>query len=221
MAATVLVKVGPPQTKYTVQKAFLSHYSEYFRNAVNGSRKEVEEGTVVLNDVETGMFNLFVDWIYAQKLPEYPTDWLVAADCSCKPEKAVMHTNLLKIKLYFFATRFLVPRLRKLLNRAIVSNVRDGSCSPSIRTIIYAFGNLHATDPVLDYLVDARCTSDGTLHDSAEEKEMYGQLPHAFLVRYMERSTEIRVRGIKLKDLHICDYHDHESEEKRERCQRG
>ncbi|KAF2256677.1 hypothetical protein BU26DRAFT_412709, partial [Trematosphaeria pertusa] len=210
----VLVKVGPAQTKYTVQKAFLSHYSEYFRNALNGSWKEAEEGTIVLNEVETGVFNLFVDWIYTQKLLEYPTDWLVAADCSCEPEKVVMHTNLLKIKLYVFADRFLAPCLRKLLNRAIVSNVRDGSCSPSIWTIIYAFENLQATDPVLNYLVDARCTSDGTLYDSTEEKEMYGELPHEFLVRYMERSTEMRVRGIKLKDLHICDYHGHESGEK-------
>ncbi|KAF1960096.1 hypothetical protein CC80DRAFT_501380 [Byssothecium circinans] len=71
----VTVKVGraphTQDTTYTVHKAFLTHYSEFFMGALQRSRKEAGDQTVTLEDVEPAVFNIFIECIHnACRRPE-------------------------------------------------------------------------------------------------------------------------------------------------------
>jgi hypothetical protein len=65
----VAIAIGPEKKLYHIHKDLFCHHSEYFRTAYNGRWKEAEDG-VVLEDVEVEIFNIFVHWLYAQKLPK-------------------------------------------------------------------------------------------------------------------------------------------------------
>lgn len=157
------------------------HYSDYFRKALSGTWKEAEDGVVKLADVEPAVFNLFLEWLYTQQIPD-----------SCSEYNRIAKARLMfsfsntgdiwKIKLYVFADRFAVPTLRTAMNRQIVNdpdaNARTyWDCVP----IIYAFDNLPPTDPILDLFVDRyymKWCGWGT------PTEM---LPHDFLQRVLQR----------------------------------
>ena len=54
-SAIVIIQVGPEHRRYYLHKAFLIHYSEYFRKALSGPWKEAEEGVIPLEDIEPGV----------------------------------------------------------------------------------------------------------------------------------------------------------------------
>ncbi|KAF2117803.1 hypothetical protein BDV96DRAFT_597677 [Lophiotrema nucula] len=70
----VNVKIGPDKTEYLLHRCFLIHHSEYFRKALQGDWKEAQDNEIVLEDVETGTFNVFVNWVYTRKLPKQDSD---------------------------------------------------------------------------------------------------------------------------------------------------
>jgi hypothetical protein len=63
----VTIEVGPDHRKHYIYKALLTHYSEYFRKALKEPSKEADrDGITVLDDVEPGVFNFFVQWLYTR-----------------------------------------------------------------------------------------------------------------------------------------------------------
>ena len=48
----IKVEIGPNHTEYYVHPGLLSHHSEYFKRALNGSWKEAEDWMIMLEDVE-------------------------------------------------------------------------------------------------------------------------------------------------------------------------
>jgi hypothetical protein len=63
--------VGPEQQQYHLHKALLTHHSEYFLRAFNGSWKEAEDRIVTLEDVGPVTFGIFVEWLYTQNMPTF------------------------------------------------------------------------------------------------------------------------------------------------------
>ncbi|KAF2133503.1 hypothetical protein P153DRAFT_274054, partial [Dothidotthia symphoricarpi CBS 119687] len=61
---------GNKTAKWNIPKALLSHHSEFFRKACNETFKEGFENKIVLPDCEPRMFQIFVQWIYFDTLPE-------------------------------------------------------------------------------------------------------------------------------------------------------
>ncbi|RYO32488.1 hypothetical protein AA0111_g4571 [Alternaria arborescens] len=66
--SAIIVEVGPDRRKYHVQKAFLTHYSEYFSKALNGAWKEAKDKIIRLIDIEPAIFGLLIEWLYTQNL---------------------------------------------------------------------------------------------------------------------------------------------------------
>jgi hypothetical protein len=66
----VTVKVGPDHETYRIHKALLVHHSDYFRSALRQCWKEGDEWTVVLAELEPLAFDVFVDWLYTNRIPE-------------------------------------------------------------------------------------------------------------------------------------------------------
>jgi hypothetical protein len=55
--------------RLVVHESVITHYSEFFRAAINGKLAEVTDKTVKLGDVGPETFKLFVCWLYYKRLP--------------------------------------------------------------------------------------------------------------------------------------------------------
>jgi len=201
----VVIEVGPEKIKYHVQRLFLTHYSDYFTKALSGSWRESEDGVVRLVDIEPGIFNLFLEWLYTQALPSHE----------------ILHANGFsiiehgwQIKLYVFADRFAVPALHIVMNRKIIAGYPLIKSAPwRYHHIIYAFDNLPPTDPLLDYLADRYYMDGPSMDDSVEASSMANNLPKEFLVRFFKRVSLERKKGGNeasgIFNMDYCTYHDH------------
>ncbi|KAJ4994280.1 snare domain-containing protein [Stagonosporopsis vannaccii] len=218
---TVTIEIGPEPVTYQVFEIFLSRYSEYFKFALAGTWRETSDRTVVLGtDVESSTFNLFVEWLYTQTLPAMPPDWRRIAD-PLHPYS--VSAKMLRLKLYVFADRFVVPKLRQQLNRAIVNDY-DSDC-PALEeyeTITYAFLNLPSTDPILDLIVDRYFMVWRLDLDEGEDEEAYDTLPHEFLLRFYKRVGKWRKDDLQnrhqLFNMDFCSYHEHTTEQDKLQC---
>jgi hypothetical protein len=217
----VTIEVGAERVKYQVSEAFLNHYSEYFQRALAGTWREASEHTIVLgNDVEPCIFNLFAEWLYTQTLPTLSPDWRRIAD---PLHPFSVSAKMLRLKLYVFADRFVVPRLRQQLNRAIVNDY-DSDC-PALEeyeTIAYVFNNLPQTDPILDLIVDRYFMVWRLDLDEGEDRDAYENLPHEFLLRFYKRVGKWRKDDLnnrhQLFNMDFCSYHEHETEADKIQC---
>ncbi|KAF2872412.1 hypothetical protein BDV95DRAFT_606028 [Massariosphaeria phaeospora] len=210
---TIEVGTGTEKTKYRPHKSFLIHYSEYFRKALSGSWKEAEDGVITLEDVEPAVFNMFVDWLYTQKLPAGIEAWYQSSDT---PEDVddMVGMEVLRIKLYVFADRFIVPILRTTLNRLIVA---DTTCrlAPFPDVTSYAFENLPTEDPILAFFVDTNALFCDTYGMEEAEHDL-AKHPRLFLVRTIRKMTTMR--SFDPPACNQCDYHEHQTEDEKEAC---
>jgi hypothetical protein len=175
---------------------------------------------VTLEDVEPGVFNVFVEWLYTQKLPGNLDDWQRVV------EELVQYYEVERrqLKVYAFADRFIVPGLCQLLSHALV----PGGESPRYRSplrytdMAYAFNNLPSEDPVLDYFADLFFMRwDWKVH-SWSGQESFSSLPHGFLLKILEKIGKERQRvNYRAEGPFMMDwysYHLHTSDEERAEC---
>jgi len=174
--------------------------------------------------VEPAVFNVFVEWLYTQKLPvDWPGWKYVIGDTEDK-SWSITETML---KVYVFADRFMVPTMRTHANRAIIAHSDSQRSSyplPYCLDIAFAFEHLAPTDPILDFFVDLYCAywdwedADTYGHD----KLWFTELPKEFLIRYMVKMGRMRERGDLMDDremlLNHCSYHGHTCDEELKSC---
>jgi hypothetical protein len=221
MTDRVTIEVGTERVKYQVSEAFLNHHSEYFKRALAGTWREASEHIVVLgSDVEPCIFNLFVEWLYTQTLPALPPDWRRVAD---PLHPFSVSVKMLRLKLYVFADRFIVPLLREQLNRAIVNDYdSDCPCLEEYETITYVFNNLPPNDPILDLIVDRYFMVWRLDLDEGEDEDAYNNLPHEFLLRFYKRVGKWRMEDLnnrhQLFNMDLCSYHEHGTETDKIQC---
>jgi hypothetical protein len=128
---------------------------------------------------------------------------------------------LWKIKLYVFADRFAVSRLRTALNLDIVQYARLPH--PPLwgyAAIIYAFANLPSTDPLLDLFVDLKYVYWNGKGTTIKDKDRFDELPREFLLRFYkrvgtERYFQKRFRLAGSYDIDLCSYHEHATDQEK------
>ncbi len=216
----IIIEVGPEKVKYHVHRDFFVHYSGYFRKALQGPWEEAQRGTISITDVEPHVFNMFVEWLYTQKLPEDDNDWFYKANSS---EIPYGDAGVIRLELYIFADRFLVPSLRSVLSQSIVASFEYGwDMDNAVDEIAVAFDNLPPTDPLLDFFVDFYFVSWSVeTEDGKYEKSILSQLPHEFLLRYLMRFGRLRQEhGDPNNELYMdwCSYHVHTSGDEKRYC---
>lgn len=208
----------------------MTHYSEYFRAALNGSFKEAEENLVTLSDVSISTFDVFVDWLYTQKLPEqgkYSTlDEAVGHWPRLYSNETRNKTEGL-IDLYIFADGHDIPKLRREVMNVLFTHLNSEDTKlPYYETVVNAFPRLPERSPVRQLLIDCYCRFFEKSYDDdagAAKLDSRSKLPTDFLVGIMLRHADImellRNDEIELTyRLDICDYHEHASEAEREKC---
>ena len=185
---------------------------------------------MTLSDVSISTFDVFVDWLYTQKLPEqgkYSTldeavgHWprLYSSETRNKTEGL--------IDLYIFADGHDIPKLRRDVMDALLTHLNsENIILPYYETIINAFSRLPKGSPVRQLLIDHYCRFFEKSYDddaSAAELDSRSKLPTDFLVGIMFRHADIMelLRNNKINAtyrLDICDYHEHASKAEREKC---
>lgn len=180
------------------------YHSEYFRSALDGPWIECTERHIDFIDeaIEVPPFNILVHWLYTQRLPQSLKEWTQIAQV---PARKI---ELVKLKALVLADRFLMPKLKAMLNNDLVdSRMRH---APFYELIIYAFSNLPPNTPLLRALVDFHCKHWDPAADLEDEEELALRpfLPQDFLMKVMIRYGELRM-NVKGKNwtLDPTDYY--------------
>ncbi|KAF1960095.1 HET-domain-containing protein [Byssothecium circinans] len=235
--ASAFARQGPPEcvtvhvgsespTTFYVIKSFLIHYSVYFETALSGSFLEAEESSFTFADIEPGVFSLFIEWLYTQKLPDENADaWLETANIASTTtlENTVTY-ELLRIEFYTLSDRFIVPLLRKPLNRLLI-NADKVHWTPSTKVVAHAFDNLPPGDPVLSFLVEVQCLNwipKVEPDDMELEEVQMTSLPGEFMFRCMKYCAERKGKDwdILRKRFDLCGFHEHDNDNERRECKR-
>jgi len=204
---------------YRVHEALLLHHSDYFRKALQQCWKEGEERKVVLNDLEPKAFDVFVDWLYTQKLPEKREDWLPLKTNEELPSY-LPSVDVLRLKVYVIADRLGARDLLHAINNKFVDDEIESA--PYYNSIIYAFDNIPSGRRILNLLVDSHCANSEEADDAEFQggQELHSQLPHDFLLQVMHRYRQKCEDREWDEDLVACDYHEHASGEERKECKK-
>ena len=68
----ITVGTGDAKAIWGIPKALLSHHSEFFRKACNGSFKEGVKNKLSLPEYDPKHFQIFLQWMYFDNLPKLP-----------------------------------------------------------------------------------------------------------------------------------------------------
>jgi hypothetical protein len=193
---TIIVKVGDQQKKYTLHTKLLAYHSGYFHGALSGNFKETEDGIIVLSDVDTDAFDVFVDWVYEKKLPE------CVHAISPKDSPVVS----IRSRAYVLADRLLVLDLKKELMDVDFDRFQGYRNTPGFIRIIYLFKNHPESDPMLQLVVDSFCINEAIRKMKPSSTNLAPELPHPFLVCVLLKLNEISKMGENEKKLKREDY---------------
>lgn len=146
---------------------------------------------VTLDDVETGMFMVFVESVYTQKITPWNfnqanyahgTLWAVSYECASLA------------RWYVFADWFLVSGMKNVvMDPAYAYYLLD---APFYETVAYVFVNLPHQDPYLQLLVDTQCKNREDEDGLFLEPSDIDGLPLTFLYRIMQRYRGLRKEKI-------------------------
>ncbi|KAH7389503.1 hypothetical protein DE146DRAFT_791525 [Phaeosphaeria sp. MPI-PUGE-AT-0046c] len=194
----VVVEIGTERQRYHVHKTLLVHHSEYFAKALEGPWTEAHTRVITLADIEAGVFNIFVQWLYCQQLPSGKN--LVAwGTVSGNLISTFNYIDIVAItlKAYAFGDRFLIPPFRRAMNQAVQEGVRATAMHPEVMVnfITWAFENIPSDRPVLQLLVNEFC-QDWTVPDSDNDTQTLDfvalrDFSSAFTFRAMLRYREL------------------------------
>jgi hypothetical protein len=216
----IVVSVGQTHQKYRIYKDLIAYYSEYFCNALKKPWKEAEDRLIELPDIDPQVFDIFVDWLYTQKVPEKNKHWIKPTDdMKSNSTKHVQLVEILIVRTYVFADRFLVPKFRcAIYNHFAASLVKD-AIPPYYEVIIFAFENLSEKSAMLDLLVRVHCAfwDESCDTETNGELELRKELPVEFFLRAMVVSSRMKDKE-KARGLVECGCHREKATD-REGCE--
>ncbi|KAH7345949.1 hypothetical protein BKA66DRAFT_576754 [Pyrenochaeta sp. MPI-SDFR-AT-0127] len=212
----IVVEVGTTKTKYYVHRSLLIEHSEFFKKALSGQWKEAQEGVVTVDDVDCSTFDIFVNWMYTQRLPEDDDEW---SNGLGRGPRMIGEPILMRVKAMVLGDRILAPVFEREVRHGLIRELVDerGLC---YEPIIYAFANLPSEHPILDLMVDVHCCDFVESGDTKTngELERRHRLPHEFLLRTMFRYARLMKDDSRETQLYACDYHETALKEEKYYC---
>ncbi|PSN63929.1 hypothetical protein BS50DRAFT_647822 [Corynespora cassiicola Philippines] len=220
-SSIILLEVGAEPVKYYVHEALLSLHSDYFSKALDSYWREGEERRVYMTNLELGVANVFVDWLYTQRLPN--TEKLCMDIQGFKPlSDDTISVTMVILKVYVFADRFLIPSLKSAALRLFQDyhSINPTKQSPHLGVIIWAYENLPQEDIMLKFLINAQCRRTLKYDGGENTLQLCFDLPHEFLARVI---IEIPYYEDWERKRRYSDYfyHDHSSISEKNNCPKG
>jgi hypothetical protein len=157
--ATVIV--GEEKKEFAVHEVLLTHYSDFFRAALNGKFKEAEEKRITLHDEVPAVFESFVHWLYHSSLPNQ------ICDEQGKPIEEWTANSRPRIDLYvhlfILSDKFSIKELDKIALDMAFNAFRDDAGRSLLRssTIHKAFDCLKPESKMC-HLIGRGCAFWGT-----------------------------------------------------------
>ena len=142
--ATVDVHFGDETKSFPVHKNFLTHYSPFFKKALDGNFLEGQTQTVNLHDTKPRAFGLFLGWIHTQKVEN---------------EHGLPPRNADLIHLWILADKLLIPALQ---NEAI-QIMNSTNCSGVSSSFPTLYENTMQDSPLRRFWIDAFAASSRTI----------------------------------------------------------
>ncbi|RYN29461.1 hypothetical protein AA0115_g5274 [Alternaria tenuissima] len=197
---TIVVKVGSDGKEYNLHTGLLIHHSGYFRGALSGAFRETDDGVVPLPDVDTDVFDVFVDWAYQGTLRED----LEYIRHSYKSGLATA------CRAYVLADRLLAPGLKSaLIDACFDKDIHNlDRWYPSCRRVIHAYEHLAENDPLLRLYVDLWAISNIVYKMDAYDKVLMPDLPKAFLVHLLRKMNEVGYKPLLRSRLERKHYNE-------------
>ncbi|KAF3034205.1 hypothetical protein E8E11_003624 [Didymella keratinophila] len=205
----VSVRIGPDGVTYQIYKTLLTEHSEYFRNTLNGSWKESDDGVIDLDDVDCHIFEIFIHWLHTQRLLAKFSLWLKKDET----EPGTKAVQMAMLDTWVFADRFLTSALRRDCEHALVDMFCNRSL-PYYEVVIQAYECLPPTSLVLKAMIAAHCERFDQYADNEDNGELdwRNQLPNEFLAGVMMQYMMIKEHG--LDPLPVpCQFHEHPQED--------
>lgn len=231
----VIVKIGCEGTSYYLHKRLLAQYSDYFDRAFNHGWKEAEGGLITLEDVDCGtctltrmtrdgpyanleIVNVFVHWLYTQRLPAKYSDWIENFTSHMKLKLKTFQMSMLKARK--FADQFLVTAFGNVVECALVIHFVEEDFA-FYDVVTYAYEHLRYGSPILTAIVHAHCLRFDDYAEmtdkSSGEIDTRKNVPLEFLEDVMLRYMRITKEGVK-NEMQLCDYHEHDSAAETNAC---
>jgi hypothetical protein len=218
--------VGKDQKRFVVHEQLLTHYSEFFRAALTGRFKEVEDKVVKLEDTRPRVFECFVHWLYHQRFPDASKgdDKELVQDWGTTNEDSILTTNL--IEMYVLGDQRVMAQLqREALDDLYHHLMWTNASTPNDVQVRYAFKYLRSDDPLCRLLVDLSFYYTDFCPDrpGPYEPSSGHDWPVEYLLAFAHRTTEI-VHGFwrraVIEDFKpvLCDYHGHKTVKERDSC---
>jgi hypothetical protein len=77
---TIHVNVKPNKETFVVHKNLICHHSPFFEAEFNSLMKEGRTQTMALEDVESGVFGLLMNWLYTQEVEDAEEPYVKVAE---------------------------------------------------------------------------------------------------------------------------------------------
>ncbi|KAF2490744.1 hypothetical protein BU16DRAFT_585126 [Lophium mytilinum] len=207
----VQVKVGAKgqgsgsPVAYGVHRDLLAHHSGQFRDLFIKGAETGDDVTVLLPDISTNTFNMFLDWLYFNRFPWDPRGELTTAI-----DNPSLEIDL--VDLYYMGEKYDIPKLRRdAISRFFLHFAKNNRKCVALPTIKHAFRtrNLTVLSPMLSLIIDIFCGRMGAavLDDALPELFMFRVLLQ--LQRTMPPQRDFD--GAAKLGHHICKYHEHKN----------
>lgn len=172
---------------------------------------------VVLDDLEPQVFDVFVDWLYTNKIPEDDEQWL-----SQKPDENRdiydCRLNMLRLKAYVAADRLGAGNLLNAINNDYVDS-KVGYC-PWYEEVIYAFANIPPQRKIIRSMVAPHCRNSGQndVNEFECQQKLQDGLPRDFLLQAMHYWQRMREEESWNEDFEPRNYHEHSTKDEKDDC---
>ncbi|KAL1797235.1 hypothetical protein ACET3X_003841 [Alternaria dauci] len=207
--------VGPHKRCFTVHLDLLVYHSRFFRAALTGSFKEASEKVVTLPHATTGIFELFVHWLYYQRLPMETDSSELFASYRKADNPFVVQESL--VLLYAFCDQYAVPGLKRLCLDTLFYEVTEEPSLPHFDIVRTTFVNLETEqDPLCRFWVDHYCYWGG---ENCWTVESIQDLPLTFVTKVLNQYTNLSHGGRDDWLPELCNYHDHATSKERNECE--
>lgn len=171
---------------------------------------------VTLIDIDPEVLDVFVDWLYTQRLPQLG-GWTSAikgmGTGKWEVSPRIHAIALAMVKVLVFGDRFSSPKFYRHVNTYLVDWLCALKCPPPYPTVIYAFEHLPSEKSILQLLAELQYLHWRPYMDTDEAQKLYDRLPQEFLLRVMKKL------GSSFEaDVNVCKYHEHADGIERARC---
>lgn len=214
--ATIIV--GEDKKVFAVHETLLTHFSEFFRAALNGNFKEAMDKRITLEDEDPATFECFVHWLYYQKLPDTVLDGNGAPLIDWMSATGLNESDFL-VHVYFLADKYSVRELCNKATTELLNRIRYGCTFPSAKTVLKVFDSFPSESAMPRLLIEA-FGMYGESSCIAENEEFFQNAPffQALMGCVMDRCSRLEERLDYEEEVDACDFHIHTTSEEKRRC---